>query len=461
MSSLVCSFCGFEVDNSLISDSDSVQSCPHCGSVLEEEQVFRHDLGSHDFSGSFANADGSQRYGHGFNGLQGARLPTHDMSAGKKKLKRLISSVCSKLQLPSEIVEQTERFVLDEVNENYKFKMTRAKIRMVGSCVYIVCRKNKLPVTLGQIAVACGCSHYAIGDYLKVIDHEFNLHQAPVTLQSLIPVACSYLSKPKECEEIALQLSEQSCSAMVLRSMPLPQAIAHSVIASLALNKGTKQLAEVKKLCEKMSQGAESTVVSCINILKRYMMTLLAEIPWINMKYVKIANVHFYVTDIIKYRKNVGAFAVNSNSPSWFHKKELEFKNRKKKIRNAQERIRLKKSGDHQATKSAEACEDENKLVDNDEGASKSVEDLCGAAKTVELDEEDKTIEDLLERGCLPKELEEGYYECGKSTLPTQSDILELEIESYVRTPEEVEKLKRIADKTDAELTAFTKKKRF
>ena len=460
MSSLLCSFCGFELDNSSISDCDSVQSCPHCGSVLEEEQVFRHDPGSHDFSGSFANADGSQRYGHGFNNQLGARLPTNDMSAGKKKLKRLICSVCSKLQLPSEITEQTERFVLDEVNENYRFKMSRAKFRMVGSCVYIVCRKNNLPVTLGQIALACGCSHYAIGDYLKVIDREFNLHQAPVTVQNLIPVACSYLSKPKECEEIALQLSEQSSSAMVLKSMPLPQAIAHSVIASLALNKGTKQLAEVKKLCEKMSQEAESTVVGCINILKRYMMKLLEEIPWINMKYVKITNVHFYVTDIVKYRRNVGAFAANSNSPSWFCKKEMKIVDRKRKINNAQERIRLKESGDHE--KNAEACRNENKLADNvEEGASKSVEDLCGAAKTDELDEEDKTIEDLLERGCLPKDLEEGYYECVKSTLPTQCDIQEHEIESYVRTPEEVQKLKRIADKTDADSTALIKKRRF
>ena len=456
-SGLLCCFCKFEIDKSSIDECDSVKSCPHCGAVLEEEQIFSHNATRNDFPVSQIH----RTYGQGFSNLQRARLPTSQITASQRRLTKKIDDICSKLQLPNEIVEQTRCFVLEEVNEHSKFKMNAGKFRMVGGCIYIICRANGMAVTLRKIAEACGCSHFLIGDYVKLIDREFNLYQTPVSPESLIQVACSHLPKSKECEEIALQLCAQSCSAMILRRQPLAQAIAHSVIASLALNKGTKQLDEVKKLCKKMSQESQNAVVHCINALKRYMIKLLEEIPWIDKKYVKMTNVHHYVKDIVKYRQRIGAFAAESDTPSWFHQKEKAILKRKQKIKNALERIKLRKlQGEAENAESSKNNDEPKKSDSSCELASDTDQDSGGTDEEDELDEEDRTIEDLLELGCSPEELEDGYYESVKSTLTTESDILDNEIELYVRTPEEVKTMKRIVDQKDINSASPSKRKR-
>jgi hypothetical protein len=63
------------------------------------------------------------------------------------------------------------------------------------------------------------------------------------------------------------------------------------------------------------------------------------------------------------------------------------------------------------------------------------------------LDEEDKVIEELLELGCSAQQLQEGFYENLRTTSsPLNHEIQESEIESYVRKPDEVNKLKRVAE---------------
>ena len=488
---VVCDFCSFE--QSLLDACDPVQSCPQCGSVLAEEQVFNYEVPiSFASRTNFSLAKGST-LPHSFQTQQDyearqwqQKLRPNQAELRKLRLKRLVLNFCQKLQVSKEITQQIEDFLLEKANPVFLYM--KKKVRLVGACIYIISRDNKLPITLKQVAVVSSCTVFELGNVVKLIDKTFNLHQTPVTVESLITTACSDLPNGKECEELAQSLCRHSSESMVLNGSPLPQAIAHCVLASLAVNKGTSQREEIKKLCLKMSQVSEKTVLQCVRLLKNHIITLLQAIPWVNMKYVKFSNIHYYIKDVIKYEQNCGKFPAKVAVPQWCHKRESEVKARKEKIQNALERIRLRQfpatcatpgnenelansvaiEMNNLATLNTLVCEGEvsaelNTSVSMNASPHSDRTDLNNSvtASTV-LDEEDKVIEELLEMGCSAEQLQEGYYDNLRSTSsPINHEIQESEIESYMRKPDEVNELKRVTEEDrDVESSAGTAKKK-
>ncbi len=483
---IVCGFCQEEVQRSVLDACDTLQSCPQCGSVLAEEQIFNYDIPV-----SFVNATLNSTQGSSSRSFQTQndyedrnrqqKLHPNQVTPRKRELKGLVSHFCQELQVPKETTEQIQVFLMEKVYQ--VFVNMQRKIRMVGACIYIICRNNKLTITLKQIAVVTGTSVFELGNVAKLIDKTFHLHHAPVTVQSLITTACSDLPRGKECEELAQSLHRHTSESMVLNGSRMPQAISYCVLASLALNKGTNQRGEIKKLCLNMSQVSEITVERCIRLLKNYIVTLLQTIPWINMKYVKYSNIHYYIKDILKYEQTCGKFPAKVTNPQWCHERESKIQTRKQKIQNALERIRqrqhLATSGNENVITGTEKRFDPvatGITIDAQGNTSVALETTLGPESNITtefntsvpaavgsptadsaelncslatdmLDEEDKVIEELLEIGCSPQQLQEGFYENLKITSSTiDHEINESEIESYVRKPDEVNELKRMAE---------------
>ena len=438
---VVCSFCQEEVDRSLFDSSDAVQSCPQCSSVLSEEQVFNYDLPA---SASQCINEGSSSY-HLYQNLPRHGRPrtiSYQYSQTQNRLRKLAMRSCEKLQLSKEITDQIVEFLVYEVNKHEPFRLMKNKINLVGACIYVICRNNDITITFQQIAVATDSTVHKIGSVAKQINVMFGLQRSPVKVQSLITTACSHLSNPKECEELAQGLCRRTQESLVLNGTALPQAIAHSVLASLAVNKGVNQRGEISKLCLKMSQVAEKTVLCCIRTLKGYMLTLLKEIPWINTHYLKMTNVQHYIKDIMKYEQNGGKFSVETANPRWLHRQKKELMTREKKINSAMERIRTKQC----PTTSGE----ENPSPPPGMSLNEEVGSNSPVASAEVLDEEDRVIEELLELGCSPLQVQEGFYDNLKTTSSSiDHEIAESEIESYMRNPEEVVKLKRVMEKED------------
>ena len=489
--SVVCDFCGFE--QSLLDACDPVQSCPQCGSVLSEEQVFNYEAPVSFVSRTNFSLTKGSTLPHSFQTQQNyearqwqQKIRASQAELQKLELKRLLLNFCQKLQVSKEITQQIQDFLLEKANPVFLYM--KKKVRLVGACIYIISRDNKLPITLKQIAVASSCTVFELGNVVKLIDKTFNLHRTPVTVESLITTACSDLPNGKECEELAQSLCHRSRESMLLNGSPLPQAIAHCVLASLAVNKGTSQREEIKKLCLKMSQVSEKTVLQCVRLLKNHIITLLQAIPWVNMKYVKFSNIHYYIKDVIKYEQNCGKFPAKLAVPQWCHKRESEIQSRKVKIQNALERIRLRQSPATCATPGNEdglansvttelhtaassytlASEGE---VSAELNTSVSINALPHTESTAlnnsvtasrVLDEEDKVIEELLEMGCSAEQLQEGYYDNLRSTSsPISHEIQESEIESYMRKPDEINELKRVTEEdSDVDSSMGTPKKK-
>jgi transcription initiation factor TFIIIB Brf1 subunit/transcription initiation factor TFIIB len=465
---VVCCFCGKEIDKRSFDATDSVQSCPDCGSVLAEEQVFTYESGNTNSSSSFSEysqAFQTRKLDYEARKWEQKLHPKH-AERRKLELKRRASRICEQLQLSKEITEQILDFLIEKANR--AFLHMKKKVRLVGACIYIICRNSQLPITLKQVSVVCNCTVFEVGCVVKLVDTKFNLYQTPVTTESLITTACSDLPRQNECEELARSLCRCCSKSMVLIGTPVPQAIAYSVLASLALNKGTTQKDEIKKLCLKMAQVSEGTVLQHLKSLRNYILTLLQAIPWVDMKYVKLANIHYYIKDVLNYEKDCGKFPAKVADPPWCHERESEILARKVKIQNALERVRRRQS----LAASASAVK-ENSLADsvtNEESSSSNLSKLVGKEGNVStelnssvsfdplpntdseesvysLDDEDKVIEELIEMGCTAEQLQEGFYENLKLTSsPLSHEIDDPEIESYIRNPDEVSKLKRMAD---------------
>jgi transcription initiation factor TFIIIB Brf1 subunit/transcription initiation factor TFIIB len=458
---IVCNFCQEEVDKDLFDDRDTVQSCPQCGSVFSEEQVYSYEIAfAKNTNTSLKGFFETPKYGYESRDQQRKLRPSLSTYT-KNQLKTVLTRSCEKLQLSKEITEQTQNFLLEKAYPS--FIHMQKKIRLVGACIYIICRNNDVTVTPKQVAVVTGCTVFELGNVAKKIDEAFGLHRTPITIQSLITTACSDLPHAMKCEELAQALSRRCSESLLLNGSPLPQAIAICVLASLAVNKGTKQRQEIAKLCLKMSQVSEITVTQCIRALKNYMVTLLQAIPWVDMKYVKMSNIQYYIKDILKYEQKCGKFPAKVANPQWCHKRETEIRMRKEKIQNALERVRLRQcptmcatSGKDNGLAATEKLFDaENNLiseVDSPVAADTTLNtDSTGLNNSVAtdtmLDEEDKVIEELLELGCSAQQLQEGFYENLRTTSsPLNHEIQESEIESYVRKPDEVNKLKRVAE---------------
>ena len=478
---VTCSFCDVQLHKSLLNSCDSMQCCPYCGVVISEEQVFSSEQGSANHASS--SIRGSTFIRNRYEYLENkAKLAENQMTVARKSLKEDVARYCEKLQLSKEVIDQIQDF-LQKVFED--FREIQNKTRLVGACIYIVSRNNDLTLTMKQVAVATGCTVFELGSVSKMMDKKYGLHRAPVTIESLISTACSDLPFAKECEELAQRLCCRCSKSMVLVGSPLPQAVAYCVLASLAVNKGTTQREEVTKLCLKMSQVSEKTVLKFIRLLKNYMKTLLEAIPWVNMKYVKMSNIHYYVKDIAKYEQNCGGFPAKVTDPMWYHKRENEIQKRKVKIQNALERIceRQRLSECEASTGVDTTKQTDNSILAESHGSttSKTTVNVEGnvasefnssvalettsdadiinienigtiesdglIATDAELDEEDKIIEELLQLGCSAQQLQEGFYETLKVTSSAVDDkIEESEIDSYVRKPDEVDTLKRVVD---------------
>ena len=473
-----CESCQEQIDKSFLDACDAMKCCPQCGSVLAEEQVFNYEMAIAKCAKS--SLQGFMTSNTFDSREKQAKLRPNQLTPPERNLKTLVARSCEKLQLSKETTDQIHNFVLSKAYP--AFKAMNRKIRLVGACIYVICRNNGLPVTLKQITVATGCSVFELGNVAKMVNIKFGMYQTPVTIDSLIATACSHLPRAKECEDLARKLYCRSSESMVLNGSPLPQAIAHCVLVSLALNKGTNQKQEVAKLCVKMSQVSEWTVLECIRSLKTFMRTLLEAIPWVNMSFVKHSNIHHYVKDIVRYEQNCGKFSAKVAAPKWCHKKELEINTRKSKIEKAMARLHqqqdptmckaLDEKGNsatigetsHTFETQSNSSTAETAVVsqNNSVGQSKNcvpvgttldkenINQEVSDFIATDLDEEDKLIEELLELGCSPQEVLEGYYENLKTTSSHVDDkIEESEIDSYVRKPEEIDILKRVHELDD------------
>lgn len=462
---IVCNFCAEELNKNSFDASDTVQSCPQCGSVLDEEQLFSYDAA---FVKNSASSSASIFPSHGsFVSRHFIQQKTHKnlklITPARKELKAMVACSCEKLKLSEDITKQTQEFLLEKPYDAF-IKMQK-KIRLVGACIYIICRYNDITITIKQVAVATGCTIFEIGNVVKAIDSAFGLYRVPVTIPSLITTACSHLPNANKCEDIAQALCNSSSKSMVLTSSPIPQAIAYSVLASIVVNKGSNQQEEITKLCEEMSQVCEETVGRCLGLLKKYILTLLKGVPWVDMKYVKFNNVHHYIKDILKYEQKCGKFPAELANPPWCHKRESSILARKVKIQNAMQRIQQQEIIKAQAspstkqglastekTSNANAIQEKVSIATNnpitviDENNS-NPELSTSVSSTTKLDKEDKVIEELLRLGCSREQLEQGFYEALKTTSShVNNNIDESEIESLVRKPEEVKRLKRVAE---------------
>ncbi|XP_046862697.1 LOW QUALITY PROTEIN: uncharacterized protein LOC124456249 [Xenia sp. Carnegie-2017] len=451
----LCSVCGEIIDKNSVECDNGVKYCAHCGCVMSEETIFNYDIAVSSDPYAALNRPRSYYQGKHSN-YRVRKLPDGSAPASARRLRRDLQGVAWRLQLSQEIINQTDNFLMECLKP---FKNMNNKMRLMGACIYIITRDNNLALTLKQIASETGTTVYQIGQVVKAINGFFSLTHEPVSIDGLIERACSDLTNAAACIEIAQGLHSLNEEALVLNGNPLAKAIAFSVLACLAVNKDTNEPTQIKSMCLKMSHTSHQTIQCNIRALKS-MMTLLPAIPWIDMKYVKRKNLHYYMKDVVNFRRTKGTFSPNLDNPEWRRKND-RIHARKVKIENAQKRVRQR-----QLLESSFPIEDSTVINASDTTITTSVtgsssiatgkqSSVGHAALTTRedssvigdanLDDEDKIIEELLELGCTPSDLLEGFYDALKMTCTPVSQIIDdSEIELYVRKPEEIQEMESV-----------------
>ncbi|KAK7895392.1 hypothetical protein WMY93_020717 [Mugilogobius chulae] len=295
---LKCPGCGSSnvVEDALYAQVQLV--CADCGSVVSEGFLVNDPVGGSDVSFSHST--------------QQTKRPCRNLIKGLQRLR----GVCRVLRLNTEI-EKTAQTYFEQVYNHQSFinvSLTKKEL-LLGSCVLIGCRIHNWPISVGTIAYLIDSDPTAVGPVYQETVKTLNIQVPSFCAADVMEAHCQEykITSKHVSSELAADIKELTKRALALVELaaeswivtgrrPVPIMMAATYLSWQSLQPTKLRLkTTLDKFCQIAEVDKNRPAVRRVSEIKETLCKLGNQIPW-EKREVTNANVMPQVEDILNYR---------------------------------------------------------------------------------------------------------------------------------------------------------------
>ncbi|XP_043938984.1 transcription factor IIIB 50 kDa subunit [Protopterus annectens] len=250
------------------------------------------------------------------------------------------------------IVEETALCLYEKAYDHpvYHALHLDKKEVMVGCSVYIACRQNNWPVTIGTVCSLLNADQSLFSKLYLSFLKELEIDIPAVDLADLVKLHCgsflmlqSSTSVPPKFAEDKLKVVERTVQIVELASetwlatgrQPIPLITAAAYLAWQSLRPVDRRKCKLSFFCE--LAGVEVPRASWLRLKEiiEILLKLASCLPWISVHKIKKANIVMYISDVLQHHLFLLKVPLASSAasedqsengnPSVEHKRKLEF----------------------------------------------------------------------------------------------------------------------------------------
>lgn len=328
----VCSHCGASAIE--LDEEGRVEVCSNCGVVCNEGS-YRSDGrcqgGATTFNG------GSFSGGGGENWRTKEKNRVHTLAFMYSK--QCLQAQAERLRLPKEYITQVEEKMKSVYAEQLYKGLPRNRKAFVGSCVYIVCRQNDMVVTLRNVAEAARCDVSVLGRCVRMLTMKMNVHLETIEPEQIITNVLSQfdIQDPSTKKLVFDSYQFLSKTMICLGKRPVLTVMALVFMSTDSINGKTISKKKINEVC-RLNTVKKEHVQRFVRTYRAELFKLAKRIPWLN-EGLTPKQVPKFLKEIIEYYKDCEDFQSVDFKPQWLERKDIEVKEKLKKIENAEERV--------------------------------------------------------------------------------------------------------------------------
>ncbi|XP_012731898.2 transcription factor IIIB 50 kDa subunit [Fundulus heteroclitus] len=306
---LRCPGCGSSniVDDDLYCQAQRV--CVDCGSVVSEGSLADDPIGGSDVSYSRTTAV--------------TKKPCLNLIKGLERVKE----ICRILRLSSEIEDLALTYFRQAyVHETFINVSLQRKELLAGCCVFVSCGQRDWPITLGTICCLLNADQTLVGGVYQEMMKVLNIQAPFINITDVIEAhvqeyKISAQHVPEELAEESEALTKRAVALVELaadswivtgrRLLPIMMAATYLAWQSLNPNKHRIRF-PLSKFCQVAQVQKRTTATLRITELKQALCKLGRELPWIR-EAVTENNVVRLVEDILDHRHTLLASALKNH----------------------------------------------------------------------------------------------------------------------------------------------------
>lgn len=284
------------VEDNVYAESQSV--CADCGSVLSVDTLANSPVGGSDVSYSYTTPQ--------------SKRPTPNLIKGRQQVRAL----CRVLRVNSEIEQLSQSYFNQAYNHESFINVSLIKKEVLaGSCVLISCRLSNWPITVRTIAYLIDVDPESMGPVYQEALKTLNVCVPALNVSDVMEAHCQEYRitsehvpvelavDPQELTKRALALVELAAESWIVtgrRPVPIMMAATYLSWQSLQPTK-LRQKTSLQKFCQIAKVDNNKPATKRVSEIKEMLCKLGNEIPW-EKREVTPDNVVQMVEDILNYR---------------------------------------------------------------------------------------------------------------------------------------------------------------
>ncbi|XP_056425205.1 transcription factor IIIB 50 kDa subunit [Hyla sarda] len=298
--------------------------CPECGSgdIVEDshysqEQLVCADCGVVVTEGRLTNTQAEESYQQA---VRFTESTGQNESISRTKLRGIVRvrNLCRVLRLPDTFADTAvsyyERAFYLPV---FHFARQEKKEAVMGCCVYITCRQHRWPLTIGTISTILYSKYEILSSAFTELVQALKLDVPSMSLQDLAKSHCSSFrlfqncpSAPEEYVENLEKVLERTSRILELASEtwlitgrhPIPIVTAAAYLSWQSLKPVQRLSCTFSKFCKWSETELPSPAIKRLKELKENCLKLASQLPWLRMMTVNEKKVVYHLDDILKHR---------------------------------------------------------------------------------------------------------------------------------------------------------------
>ncbi|XP_072311523.1 transcription factor IIIB 50 kDa subunit [Eucyclogobius newberryi] len=409
---LKCPGCGSSdvVEDDLYAQSHLV--CVDCGFLVSEGSLANDPVGGSDVSYSHSTQQTKRQCANLIKGLQRIR------------------ALCRVLRINSEIERSSETYFQEAYNHKTFINVALAKKEVLaGCCVLICCRMHNWPITMGTIAYLIDSDPSTVGPVYQEAVKTLNISVPTLSVTDIMEAHCQEYKITSEHvpDELAADMKELTKRALALVELaaeswivtgrrPVPVMMAATYLSWQSLEPTKLRLKmNLAKFCHITKVDKSKPAMKRVSEIKGMLCKLGKEIPWQKQE-VTVNNVMQQVEDILSYRFVLMRKALMSNEDT--QQADLQ----QCDARNNE--IIVSKIPEEKST--------------TETGSSALKTQECVNDADADCDEPNWSKQVLFAPPCVVNPKKRKRTQSNQMEVTGNEDISDSEIDSYIRTPQEV-----------------------
>lgn len=200
---------------------------------------------------------------------------------------------------------------------------------LAGCCILYVCRQNSWPVFMGTLGYLLEADNFQMGTIYQELTKSLNMQTTKICITSMLESFCyDFKLTPDQVEEVfsvaPQRLVEQTSALIELAAdtwiltgrQPFPLFLAAVYVAWQSLNPLARMKYSLIKFCkiakapEQLWRRSRETINKRLNELLEVLCKLGRELPWVRPTDIQMNTITTLVEDILKHRKTLLMMAV-------------------------------------------------------------------------------------------------------------------------------------------------------